>query len=337
MNNQERPHALFSPSKLPILAQCSHFVGQADTSAAAERGIEIHETIISAFLSGGELHYEPESAALYKIRKIFTGYQLHTWQGEVHIPTSIPHVSGYADLVFYGDGIACIIELKTGWADRGHCKDSLQIKALALGLLEQGYETVAAWLIEADKHTDTSHSWIAEDIPALRQEILNTISSALQPTVYKQGGYCMYCAKAIVCPEIENTVTDLTEFSKAIEEVKSFPPVLVAERLNLHYDKALMIEKYIGALKARAMAIIEAGGEIAGWHIKETGGTRTWLDEMEAAWQISEAYPQAVISELISPAKAEKALKEFDKPKAVKELLAGLTKQATKKSLERAK
>ena len=336
MNNQDRPHALFSPSKLAILDQCPNFVSQTGTSAAAERGTEIHDRIITAF-SEGETLEGIEGIALDLLREIYVGYQFETFSAEYAIATSIPHVSGYADLVFFTPKFSAVIEIKTGWGERGHCKDSLQVKALALGLLEQGYETVACWLIEADKHTDTSYSYNTEDISDMKADILTCISSALQPARYQQGSYCSYCAKSVVCPEIESAVINLTSFSEEIEKVKSFPPALVAERLNAHYEKGKLIEKYLATLKGRAMAIIEAEGEIKGWHIKETPGTRSWIDETEAVWQISEGYPNAQISKIMTPSGVEKELKQFDSPKNIKVLLSRLTKQATKKTLEQKK
>lgn len=72
--------------------------------------------------------------------------------------------------------------------------------------------------------------------------------------------------------------------------------------------RASLVDILAGALKARAVAIIEAGGVVPGWVLKRSGGPRVWIDEIVAAVRLAD-FGIPMESRMPSPAEAERRLK----------------------------
>ena len=107
-------------------------------------------------------------------------------------------------------------------------------------------------------------------------------------------------------------------------------PETLAETLAKVAPLAELVEAYVGALKARAMTLLEAGAEVPGWTIKRSGGARRWADEAGAAAALADAgYDMAESMDLASPAQVEKRL-----GKEAKAIIAPYIQQAVNKSLK---
>jgi len=335
-----RIHGLFSPSKLPILKQCSYWVGTAEGNEHSERGDALHQKIIEAFLSGETIN-EGESIdyALGILKSIKERYPLAEWQSEVSIDSGIPYVTGYCDLLGIDDlsfdTQAVLIELKSGYGYREPAESNLQVMAYSLGLLRD-FEKVEAYLIECDKKTFSHVIFTREDSVKLANGIASVIRQVVkQEGNYTPGSYCTYCSKLTFCPAHEQALQSIETYKESIEAIKTLPPSEVGNKLSKYWDRMELIETYWSNLKARAMAIIEAGGEVEGFGVKVTSGSRRWVNEQEAI----EAFGQLGIDyqrllELKSPAQVEKTLKESGmNTKTVKSLLSGLTVSSQRKQL----
>jgi len=337
---QNRGHGLFSPSRLPILKRCPYWVGSEIGNEHSERGDALHQKIIEAFLSGETIN-ENESIdyALGILKSIKERYPLAEWEAEVSIDSGIPYVTGYADIVGFDylsfDTQAVLVEIKSGYSSRESAESNLQVMAYSLGLLRD-VEVVHAFLIEIDKRSYSTATFAREDCSRLANEIASVIKGVVkQEGSYTPGGYCDYCSKAVICPSLEGALQSIETYKESIEQVKHLPPDEVAKKLMAYWDKMALVESYWSNLKARAMAILEAGGQIEGFEVKVSSGVRKWIDEASAI----EAFEKLGVSlksvmALQSPAKVEKVLKESGmNGKSIKSLLSQLTEAGKRKQL----
>lgn len=346
MNTMTRTHSLFSPSRLAMLQKCPSWISRPaltlETGAAssdAERGVNLHEAITSAFMQGLQNHPEPViDYALKTLQEIRQGFLHAEWTSEAGLDTGIPHVSGYADIIGLDtfDDAAILIELKSGYGDRPEASNNLQLKAYAAALLRQA-ETVRAYLIEADQRQVTSATWTRQDLLEIHNEIIETIRQSLQGGAYQAGPHCEYCDKALICPALQEAVDSVTAAEAAISETKTLTPAEVSGKLSEYWERMDLVERYWANLKGRAMQIIEAGGEIEGFTVKVSSGIRKWTDEAAAANKFNDAGidPFGLMC-LQSPAAVEKTLKATGmKTGEIKGLLSGLTLAGERRQLVR--
>lgn len=339
-----RTHSLFSPSRLAMLQKCPAWTGRPALTleagampSDAQRGVDLHEAITSAFMQGLQNHSEPViDYALKTLQEIRRGFPYADWIPEQALDTGIPHVTGYADIIGLDtfDDRAVLIELKTGYGDRPAAEKNPQLKAYAAALLRQA-ETVQGYLVEADQRRVTSATWTRTDLPGIHNEIIETIRQALQGGKYQAGAYCEYCSKALICPALEQAVIGIQAAEAAINEAKTLTPAEVSIRLSAYWKRMELAERYWSNLKARAISIIEAGGDIQGFTVKASSGIRKWRNEPAAANALNDAGidPFSLMC-LQSPAAVEKTLKAGGmKAAEVKALLSGLTISGERRQL----
>jgi CRISPR/Cas system-associated exonuclease Cas4 (RecB family) len=341
-NIATRTHSLFSPSRLAMLQKCPSWMGKSSgeggiPSADAQRGVDLHEAITSAFLQGVQSHDEPViDYVLSQLANIRREYPYCEWQAEAALDTGIHLVTGYCDIVGVDsfEDAACIIELKSGFSERPEAASNIQLKAYSLALLKQ-VEVVRGFLIEADQKKITSASWTRADMLTIHREIISIIREALQGGKRQAGLHCDYCSKAVICPSLEGALQSVKLYEESIEQVKHLSPDEVSEKLMNHWENMALIERYWGALKSRAMSIIEAGGEIEGFTVKVSSGIRKWTDEQAAIDSLNKAgVDLAAVMALQSPAQVEKALKAAGKRASeIKGMLSSLTAAGERKQL----
>lgn len=337
-----RTHSLFSPSRLAMLKKCPAWTGKLALSTEAmpsnaQRGIDLHEAITSAFMQGLQSHDDSViDYSLKSLQDIKQGFPYAAWQAEVMLDTGIPNTGGYADLIGLDtfDNTAILIELKSGYGDRPEAEGNIQLKAYGMALLRQ-VEIVRCYLIEADQKKTTTAIWRRADMPAIHNEIIGIINQALQGGQYQAGPHCEYCNKTIVCPALEDAVISIKTAEAAINEAKTLTPAEVSEKLSAYWQRMELAERYWANLKARAISIIEAGGDIEGFSVKVSSGIRKWTDEQKAIDSLSNAEVNtASIMTLQSPAQVEKTLKASGmKAAEVKALLSGLTVAGERRQL----
>ncbi|MCX8070089.1 MAG: DUF2800 domain-containing protein [Thermodesulfovibrionales bacterium] len=332
-----RQHSLFSPSRLAMLKLCPSWVGKQEISSDAQRGIDLHEMVINAFMKDKNSHdYPTVDFALKHLYNIKVKYPYAEWQSELSLDTAIPHVNGYADIVgidtFEDTGI--LIELKSGYTERPEARDSIQIKAYSLALLRQ-CEYVHAYMIEIDQRKITDTTFTRKDVLSIYNEIIDIIRASIQGRNYNAGVHCDYCLNSLICPAVENAVISIQSIQEAIDEAKNLSPKEVSNKLYLYWDKMQIVEKYWDNLKARAMSIIEAGGEVEGFTVKTSSGARKWTDEHKAITNLNdEGIDVSKVMTLQSPANVEKILKSLGiKSTYIKTLLSGLTTASERKQL----
>lgn len=337
-----RTHGLFSPSRLAMLQKCPAWTGKPALEGEAmpsdaQRGIELHNVITSAFMQGIQCHKDPSvDYALKQLQEIKRSFPHAKWKPELPLDTGIPHVTGYCDLAGIDsfEDAGCVIELKTGYNDRPEARNNIQLKGYVMALFKE-VETVKGYLIEVDKKKITAAAWTRKDSLEIHNEIISIIRASLQGGQYQAGQHCDYCSKVLICPEIQQAVDSIQQAEATINETKTLTPSEVSKKLSEYWERMELIEKYWANLKARAISIIEAGGEVEGFAVKVSSGVRKWTDEVAAIDSLSKAgINVSALMQLQSPAQVEKTLKASGlKASEIKAMLAGLTSAGERKQL----
>lgn len=324
-----RAHALYSPSRLPFLEQCPGWIGDGAASDAAERGTVIGALLAAYVVDGVDPYTDaPEDwreairAGVERLDAICQRWPGLVWSAEDRVDPGIPETAGYCDLVGRDElvGDAVLIEIKTGRGERAAAAHNRQIQSLALGLLVGGAAQVTAYLLECDR--DTVSEAVFADAAPLRSVVSSLVLSATYAGErdLRAGPYCGYCGRREQCPASADTPRQAME---ALGETTLTPasyaerlsPEALGETLTRVAPLVACADAYLGALQARAMALIEAGAEVPGWRVKEGNGQRAWADEGAAALALQEAgHDLGEVMALASPAQVERRLGRAVRP-----------------------
>lgn len=327
-------HAQYSPSRLPLLDKCPGFLGGAP-GEAAKRGTAI-DAVVTAIVSGNmvEIPEEYEDQVAFALQAVEDA-RFSLDPGAVLLPqerleTVIPGVYGTADLVIVNefDRIGHVLDYKSGWSERGAAAQHLQLLAYAHGAaLKYGLEDVHISLVEMDRrevrraHLDRT---ALEPIPQRISDVIRRAKTAT-PEDWTPGDHCKWCVRSVNCPAFLGTTTDALAVvapgdPKAI--ASEMLPADVGAWLTRHADACEWVEMAYGAVRARATAILEAGGEVPGWALVNGRKTRAWVNDEEAEMAlVSRLGDGAFARKLRSPAQVEKLCKEdADLKTLVKEL-----------------
>lgn len=323
-----RTHAENSPSRLSYLAKCPWWVGGSRDSgsggiSAAQRGTDLGQEIQDEIVRGISARSEQGLWAVETIHSLIAEkYAGWGFEDEVRLDTGIPGVSGYCDLLGEsGWGEAVLIELKSGFSDRPAPPHNYQVAAYCLGVFrgDSSIESVEAHLVEVDKQKVFSHRYDRADVLTIHSDIVMLLEAASIATAddLVPGRHCQYCALAARCTALAAATKDtaplvngeLPNAATVKEWCADLAPQELSDRLSFVLPRADLVETYAGALKQRAFAIIEAGGDIPGWHIKSTAGARKWSDESAAISALTECGIDCPRTPP-TPAQAEKAARQ---------------------------
>ena len=168
------------------------------------------------------------------------------------------------------------------------------------------------------------HDIATEDAELIEARIKEVIATAQDANHQKArtGSYCKYCGHKEGCPEVSltpDTAAALlqTQNHQQLEPTdfaKSLSPEGLGKTLRRVLPLFSLAEMYIGHLKSRAIAVMEAGGEVPGFRLKEKRGNRKWADEAAALVALQEAgYALEQVMAMKSPSSVEKLGKEAKK------------------------
>jgi hypothetical protein len=197
-------------------------------------------------------------------------------------------------------------------------------------------DEIHAYLVECDFERISYCYWTRAQIPALRSRIKVIVLNAHAPSESElsPGPYCAYCSRRERCPPLADSphqalalIGERTLSPK--DYAQALSPQDLGDTLTRVAPLAAIVESYVGALKSRAMQIIEAGGEVPGWMVRTRGGTRSWADEEAAMLALREAgVDLGELVTLVSPAQVEKRA-----GKEVAALVAGCMRKGESRSL----
>lgn len=243
----------------------------------------------------------------------------------------VPNGFGTCDCIIIEGDTLTIIDYKYGVGVAVDAKDNPQMKLYALGALNDfgfAYDVKKVEMhifqprinnISRDAlTTDELMTWAEKKVKPIAQK------AAKGKGDYKAGEHCKFCPHAGRCRTLTKTCTEYVETHSLRVALPVLAPHEVAEVLKMEP----LISLWLKRIKDQALTTLLNGGEVPGYKVVESRGTRAWTDELK----VSEALQAAGYSleditktELLSPAAMEKALGK----KRAAELLTDLIEKKT--------
>jgi hypothetical protein len=149
--------------------------------------------------------------------------------------------------------------------------------------------------------------WVTtpERIAEFELQLVQAVKTALKPDApLAVGDHCRWCAAKPICPKMTGAV------DRALKvQIEALP----AEQISIYLRNADMLEDWIKDLRALALQMLESGAKLPEYKLVAKRAIRSWSDEEKAkvalfAYGLTES--EVMESSVVSPAKAEKALKK---------------------------
>jgi hypothetical protein len=142
-------------------------------------------------------------------------------------------------------------------------------------------------------------------IAQFEKDLVKAVKLAQQPNAeLKIGDHCRWCAAKPICPQMTGAVD---------RALKTQIDGLDAPTISAYLKNADMLEQWITDLRALALQMLDSGARLPDYKLVAKRAIRQWTDEDKAkvalfAFGLTES--EVVETSVISPAKAEKALKK---------------------------
>jgi len=223
----------------------------------------------------------------------------------------LPDVFGSTDLIGRIGKRAVVLDWKFGDGVAVDAKENPQLMfyaAAAMRTEETKWAFVDVEEIEmvivqppAIKRWVTTPARIAQ----FEKDLVKAVKLAQQPNAeLKIGDHCRWCAAKPICPQMTGAVD--RALKTQLDDLD--PPTISAYLKN-----ADMLEQWINDLRALALQMLDSGARLPDYKLVAKRATRQWTDEDKAkvalfAYGLTES--EVLETSIISPAKAEKALKK---------------------------
>ena len=142
-------------------------------------------------------------------------------------------------------------------------------------------------------------------IAQFEKDLVKAVKLAQQPNAeLKIGDHCRWCAAKPICPQMTGAVD---------RALKTQIDGLDAPTISAYLKNADMLEQWITDLRALALQMLDSGARLPEYKLVAKRAIRQWTDEDKAkvalfAYGLTES--EVMETSIISPAKAEKALKK---------------------------
>jgi hypothetical protein len=142
-------------------------------------------------------------------------------------------------------------------------------------------------------------------IAQFEKDLVRAVKLAQQPNAeLKIGDHCRWCAAKPICPQMTGAVD---------RALKTSIDGLDAPTISAYLKNADMLEQWITDLRALALQMLDSGARLPDYKLVAKRAIRQWTDEDKAkvalfAYGLTES--EVMETSIISPAKAEKALKK---------------------------
>lgn len=141
-------------------------------------------------------------------------------------------------------------------------------------------------------------------IAKFEKELLAAVKKAMRGNApYSAGDHCRWCNAKPICPILSGGVARALQSSlKALD----------ADELAAAVRDADVLEEWIKDVRALAHQLLEQGLPVPGYKLVPKRATRQWVDEDKARDTLSDFLTpeELMVTKLVSPAQAEKALKK---------------------------
>jgi hypothetical protein len=149
--------------------------------------------------------------------------------------------------------------------------------------------------------------WVTtpERIAEFELQLVQAVKQAEKPDAkLAVGDHCRWCAAKPICPKMTGAA------DRALKvQIEALP----AEQISVFLKNADMLEDWIKDLRSLALQMLESGAKLPDYKLVAKRAIRSWTDDEKAkvalfAYGLTES--EVMESSVVSPAKAEKALKK---------------------------
>ena len=223
----------------------------------------------------------------------------------------LPDVFGSTDLIGRIGKRAVVLDWKFGDGVAVEVEDNPQLMFYAAAAMRteetkwafDGVEEIECVIVQPPqvKRWVTTPARIAQ----FEKDLVKAVKLAQQPNAeLKIGDHCRWCAAKPICPQMTGAVD---------RALKTSIDGLDAPTISAYLKNADMLEQWITDLRALALQMLDSGARLPDYKLVAKRAIRQWTDEDKAkvalfAYGLTES--EVMETSIISPAKAEKALKK---------------------------
>ena len=223
----------------------------------------------------------------------------------------LPGVFGSTDLIGRLGNRAVILDWKFGDGVMVEVEENPQLMFYAAAAMRT---PDAQWAFEGVTEVECIivqppeiRRWVTtpERIAKFELELVQAVKQAEKPDAkLAVGDHCRWCAAKPICPKMTGAV------DRALKvQIDALP----AAQISTYLKNADMLEDWIKDLRSLALQMLESGAKLPEYKLVAKRAIRSWSDEEKAkvalfAYGLTES--EVMESSVVSPAKAEKALKK---------------------------
>jgi hypothetical protein len=223
----------------------------------------------------------------------------------------LPGVFGSTDLIGRIGSRAIVLDWKFGDGVMVEVEENPQLMFYAAAAMRT---KEAAWAFEGATEIEMVivqppevRRWVTTPMRIARfeQELVQAVHAAEKPNAQLAvGDHCRWCAAKPICPKMTGAV------DRALKvQIDALP----AAQISTYLKNADMLEDWIKDLRSLALQMLESGAKLPEYKLVAKRAIRSWSDEEKAkvalfAYGLTES--EVMESSVVSPAKAEKALKK---------------------------
>lgn len=220
----------------------------------------------------------------------------------------LPGVFGSTDLIGRVGDRAVVLDWKFGDGVVVDAEENAQLMFYAAASMRT---EEAKWAFEGATEIEciivqppAIRRWVTtkERIQQFEQELLQAVKAAQQPDAkLAVGDHCRWCAGKPICPKMTGAVDRALQVQ--LKEID-------VDMLGKYLKNADLLEDWIKDLRGLALQLLEKSLPVPGYKLVAKRGTRQWVDEAKADFELRNLGIDPEKHELISPAQAEKELKK---------------------------
>jgi hypothetical protein len=223
----------------------------------------------------------------------------------------LPGVFGSTDLIGRIGSRAIVLDWKFGDGVMVEVEENPQLMFYAAAAMRT---KEAAWAFEGATEIEMVivqppevRRWVTtpERIAKFELELVQAVKQAMKADAQLAvGDHCRWCAAKPICPKMTGAV------DRALKvQIDTLP----AAQISTYLKNADMLEDWIKDLRSLALQMLESGAKLPEYKLVAKRAIRSWSDEEKAkvalfAYGLTES--EVMESSVVSPAKAEKALKK---------------------------
>ena len=220
----------------------------------------------------------------------------------------LPGVFGSTDLIGRVGNRAVVLDWKFGDGVVVDAVDNPQLMFYAAASMRT---PEAAWAFDGAEEIELIivqppmiRRWVTtkERIAAFELELVAAVKAAQRPDAkIAHGDHCRWCAAKPICPVMNGAID--RQVQQAIVNI-------TPDQIGACLARADALETYIKDVRDLAFQILDKGGKVPGYKLVAKRATRKWVDDAAAEKALFEMGVEPHVTEIISPAAAEKLLKK---------------------------